>query len=286
MYVVAGVTGNTGRVVAETLIEQGARVRVVVRAEGKGEPWRARGAEVAVADLSDGAALAKALAGATGAYLLLPPDMRVADYAGASETLIQAQASAVRAAKVPHVVLLSSIAAQWPSGNGPIAALHRAEQVLGGTGAALTAVRAAYFLENFGAVLPAAKDGALPSFLPASFEMDVVATADIGRQAAQALLDGPRGQRVIQLAGPRPVTPNDVAAALARILDRPVQVREAPTAAVVPAFTSMGVGATMARLYQELYEGLMSGRVAWEGGLPVTRGRTDLETGLRSLLAR
>ena len=72
MYVVAGVTGNTGKVVAETLLAQKKPVRALVRDEAKGAEWKKRGAEVVVTELDDAAALSRALAGATGAYLLLP----------------------------------------------------------------------------------------------------------------------------------------------------------------------------------------------------------------------
>ena len=50
-YVIAGVSGNTGSVAAAALLDAGAKVRVVVRDAAKGAPWKARGAEVAVADL-------------------------------------------------------------------------------------------------------------------------------------------------------------------------------------------------------------------------------------------
>src|SRR5260370_17587051 len=73
MYVVAGVTGNTGKVVAEMLLAQRQPVRALVRDEAKGAAWKKRGAEVVVAELDDAAALGRALAAATGAYLLLPP---------------------------------------------------------------------------------------------------------------------------------------------------------------------------------------------------------------------
>src|SRR6202051_4612058 len=72
MYVVAGVTGNTGKVIAETLLAQRKPVRALVRDEAKGAEWKKRGAEVVVAELDDAAALGRALAGATGVYLLLP----------------------------------------------------------------------------------------------------------------------------------------------------------------------------------------------------------------------
>lgn len=46
MYVVTGVTGNTGSVVAKALLDAGKQVRVVVRDAAKGKPFADRGAEV------------------------------------------------------------------------------------------------------------------------------------------------------------------------------------------------------------------------------------------------
>jgi uncharacterized protein YbjT (DUF2867 family) len=67
--------------------------------------------------------------------------------------------------KVPRAVLLSSVAAQLPSGTGPIVTAHNAKQILGKVaGTRLTSVRAAYFMENILANAHAIKDGVLPVF--------------------------------------------------------------------------------------------------------------------------
>ena len=73
MYAIAGVSENTGSVVADTLLAQGEPVRVIVRDAAKGDTWRASGAEIAVAELHDRRGLTAALAGAKGAYVLVPP---------------------------------------------------------------------------------------------------------------------------------------------------------------------------------------------------------------------
>jgi uncharacterized protein YbjT (DUF2867 family) len=140
-------------------------------------------------------------------------------------------------------------------------------------------------MENWAAVLPAAKnDGVLPAFFPADLRIPMTATLDIGEVAAQALLDGPRGVRVIELSGPFDVSPNDVAATFSRILGKPVKIAEAPLSAVVPTFTSFGMSENIAGLFREMYQGIREGRVAAEPGEHV-RGTTALETTLRTLLA-
>ena len=44
MFVISGATGNTGSVVAQTLLDRGQPVRVIVRSAHKGEDWSASGA--------------------------------------------------------------------------------------------------------------------------------------------------------------------------------------------------------------------------------------------------
>jgi uncharacterized protein YbjT (DUF2867 family) len=284
MFVIAGVTGHTGKVVADTLLERGEKVRVVVRSAERGAPFAARGAEVVVASLEDEAAMRQAFGAASGAYLLSPPAMTSPDMVAERRPMLDALARAARTARLPHVVLLSSIGAQHADGNGPIKVLHYAEQVLGAA-AAVTAVRAGYFLENWAGVLQLArKDGVLPSFIPAARPVPTVATLDIGRVAAEALAAGARGRRVIELAGPTDPTPSAVAEAASRVLGRPVRVQEVPLAAAVPTFTSLGVSEGMARLFEEMYRGILDGTVAWEfRDAEPLRGRIGLDEGLRAL---
>ncbi len=287
MYAIAGVSGNTGSVVAETLLAQGKPVRVIVRDAAKGESWRGKGAEVAVASLDDAAALTLALTGVQGAYLLLPPNAATTTPLETHAKITQALATAVKTAKVPHVVLLSSVGAHQPDGTGPIRALHVAERELAATGAALTAVRAAYFQENFGGSLGSLATGTVYTFLPNDLAFPQVATRDIGRTAAAALVEGaPRGtKQVIELAGPREYSGNDAQAALTAITGKPVTVVAAPLDAVVPTFTGFGLSKEVSELYREMYAGIISGRVAYEGGTARNvRGSVTLEDTLRRLV--
>lgn len=284
MFVITGATGHTGSVAAETLLAAGQKVRVVVRNAAKAAQLAARGAEVFVADLGDQEALARAVRGARGVFLISPPDLTATDFIAARQQLTQRQVDTLVAEKVPHVVLLSSIGAQHPAGTGPILSAHNAERQLLASGLAATFVRASYFVENWGVVLQAARsDGVLPSFIAADALIPMVSTVDIGQAVARALLDGPRGVRVIELGGPSDVSPNDVAAALTRILGKPIQVVQAPLDAVVPTFTGFGASENIAGLYREMYEAFAKGKLVAERGEQV-RGTTSIETTLRALL--
>ena len=290
MFVVAGVSGHTGSVVADTLLAQGRAVRVVTRDAAKGAPWKARGAEVAATSLDDVAQLTRAFAGAEGAYVLLPPDPHAAAPLDDNRRLAGAIAAAVRASKLPHVVLLSSVGAQHQDGTGPIRALHVAERELAATGAVVTAIRAAYFMENWGLSLGMLGQGVFPTFVPPSLSFPQVATRDIGLTAARALVEGSHGPQVVQLSGPRDYSSDDVAAILAKLTGKPVKTQQGPLDAVVPTFTSFGLSTAVAELYREMYAGLASGHVAFapdSSGSTRTRsvrGTIPVEDVLRSAL--
>ena len=288
MFVIAGVTGNTGGVVADTLLAQGKKVRVIVRDAAKGDPWKKRGAEVAVAELEDAKALAAAFAGASGAYLLLPPRPTSQDLVADQKRVADAITTAVAEANLPHVVLLSSIGAQHEGGTGPIKTLHYAERRLeSATHAKLTFVRAAYFLENWGAVAGATKGGKLPTFIRPDFAMPMVSTRDIGLVAARALADGPPAKRIdiVELAGPKDWSPNDIARAFAKIVGRDVEPEAAPLEAVVPAFTSFGISKSVAENFEEMFRGIANGQVDWQGsGTRLVRGSVEADTLAKALV--
>jgi uncharacterized protein YbjT (DUF2867 family) len=284
MYVVAGATGHTGQVVAETLLDRKQPVRVIVRDEAKGAPWKARGVEVAVAALEDPQALARALAGADGVYALVPPDYRAAEPLAAQRRVVESWASAIEAAKPKHVVLLSSIGAQLPAGTGPIRGLHYAEERFARLPTALTALRAAYFLENWGGVLePVTKQGVLPSMLTPDRQVPMVATADIGRVAVELLLKGPSSKGVVELASVDH-SPQEIGALFGRLLERPIQVVPVPEQGIVPALKAAGFTDGLAELFREMNVGLNQGHIKFTG-TPV-RGQVSAETVLRKLLGR
>lgn len=281
MYVIAGVSGNTGKVVADTLLAKGERVRVVVRDAAKAAAFAARGAEVAVADLSDADALTAALKGAKGAYLLVPPNMAAVDFYAYQAEVVAALAKAITAASVPHVVFLSSIGADKPSGTGPIAGLHGAEKALSSiAGTRTTFLRASYFMENLGGSLGALAHGVFPSFTPAAFAYPMVATKDIGALAAERLLKGAEHTEVINLGGPER-SASDVALVLSELTGKTVNVAEAPVASMGATLQSYGVPATMAGLYQEMTEAMVSGHIAFDATLP----RVTPTTALREVLS-
>lgn len=285
MYVITGATGHTGSIAAHTLLDAGKKVRVLVRDPAKAAALKARGAEVFQGDLTDQEALSRAVRGAEGVFLISPPDLAAKDFIGDRKRLTRAQVATLAAARVPHVVLLSSTGAQHAAGTGVIVSTHNAEQQLRAAGVPATFVRAGYFVENWAAVVPAVKnDGVLPTFLPVDARIPSVDTRDIGATIARALLEGPRGVRVIELSGPSDVSARDVAAAFSRLLGRDIKVSQAPLDAVIPTFTSFGISPNIAGLFREMYQAVAEGRLVAEAGGEHVRGTVPLDESLRGLL--
>ncbi|HEX4419447.1 MAG TPA: NmrA family NAD(P)-binding protein [Kofleriaceae bacterium] len=286
MYVIAGVSGNTGSVVAAQLLAAKQQIRVIVRDAAKGEAWRAKGAEVAIADLEDQAALTRALTGATGAYLLLPPpNWNQTGIAAERKRKTDVLIGAVKAAKPGHVVLLSSVGAELAAGTGPIQYLHAVEDGLRTTGVPATFLRAGAFMENWGSMAAdAIAGGALYYGVTAGLAFPQVATEDIGKLAAKLLLEGGKGGvQVVELAGPVDASVQDVAAALAKVSGKPVNGVSVPPAAMIQALVGHGASQELADAFGEMADGISRGAIKFHG-TPV-RGTVTLEQRLRGLIA-
>jgi hypothetical protein len=111
----------------------------------------------------------------------------------------------------------------------------------------------------------------------------MVATRDIGTLAASLLLEGPKGTRHVNLAGPREYSANDVAKALSTLTGKTIAVAEAPLDSMAKTLEGYGFTPDLASLYHEMTGAFLSGHVAWEAG-PIVRGKTELEVLLKSIL--
>jgi uncharacterized protein YbjT (DUF2867 family) len=279
MFVVLGATGNTGSVVAERLLAAGKQVRVLVRDSKKAEGLAKKGAEVVTGSVESGADLARAFAGAEGVYLLLPPDPASTAFLEHCRRIVAAMKEALEKTAVPHAVLLSSVGAEVPSGTGPIVTVHHAEQVLGALPRTrLTAIRAAYFMENLLRLLhPMKADGVLPAFSKATdYPVPMVAARDIGEVAADALLAPPAKNEIIELTAAQPVSFADAAKAFGRVLGREVKAVSVPYEGIVPALTAVGMSAHMAGLYREMSEAADAGKCVCSGKHRTVHGKIDI----------
>jgi uncharacterized protein YbjT (DUF2867 family) len=284
MFTVTGITGNVGGVVANSLLSAGRKVRAVVRDEQKGDPWKRQGCEIAVADIHDAESLEKAFAGAEGVFAMAPPVFDPKPGFPEARSMAAALRAALEAAKPGRVVYLSTIGAQATREN--LLTQHTLiEKELKGAGVPITFLRPGWFMENFAwDVAPAREKGVIPSFLyPLDKVFPMVATEDIGRVAAELLEETWKGVRVVELEGPRRVSPNDVAATFTKLLGKPVRMELAPRDKWEEMFRAQGITNPLPRL--QMLDGFNEGWIDYEsGGAGRRKGKVELEAVLKKLV--
>ncbi|TSD83415.1 NAD-dependent epimerase/dehydratase family protein [Mycobacterium sp. KBS0706] len=286
MYAITGITGQVGGALARHLLAAGERVRAVLRDPHKGEAWAAQGCEIAVAGMDDAAALAKAFAGATAVFILPPPVFDPKPGYPEARRLGDTLVQALTAARPGRVLQLSTIGADAAQDN--LLSQHTLlEAALRDVPLPLTILRPAWFVENAAWDVASARDeGVIRSFLaPTGRPVPMVATADIGRIAAELIREDRGGRRVVELEGPRRVSPDDLAAAFAAALGRPVRVEPVPRETWENLFRSQGMKNPMPRI--RMLDGFNEGWIDFrDGGSHALKGRVEAAEVIAELVAR
>ena len=279
MYVILGASGNTGHVVAQQLLSKGKKVRVVGRNAGHLQLLAAEGAEKFVADITDAPALTKAFHQADSAYVMIPPNPTSPDFRAFQSRVGDAIAKALQDAGVKNVVALSSLGTDKSSGTGPILGLHDLEQKLNRLNANVLHLRPGYFMEN---TLPQAAairmaGSALGPIRP-DLKLPMIATCDIGKAAAEALLRLEfRGKQIQELHGQRDLDYTEAATIIGQAIGKPgLKYFQAPNDQLRAAMLQMGMSDNFVGLILEMAEALNLGYVrALE---PRTPGNTTATT--------
>ncbi len=262
MYVISGGSGNTGSIIANSLLSKGQKVRVVGRDLGRLQRFVRKGAEAFTADVSDAAALTKAFSGACAAYLILPPLNSREEQERQSDAI----AKAVKESGLRYAVHLSSYGAQVPEGTGPVAGLHSSEQKLNAiSDLNVLHVRAAYFMENnLAAIDMIHRMGMFGHALLPDLKLPMIATRDVGDYAAQRLLDLEfSGKQTRELLGERDLSMMEATAVIARGIGKPdLRYEQFSYDQVRQALTQMGFSPKKAAVYIEMFEAINAGILA------------------------
>jgi uncharacterized protein YbjT (DUF2867 family) len=245
-----------------------------------------RGCEVAIADINDATALTAAFTGAEGVFVLIPPIFDPTPGYPEVRAIVAALKEALEAARPAEVVCLSTIGAQATQPN-LLNQLGIVEQVLGQVPVPIAFLRAGWFMENSAwDVVPALETGVIPGFLqPFDKPVPMVATADIGRVAAELLQEHWSGRRIVELEGPHRITPNEIAVTFSKVLGRPVRTELVPRDRWEALFASQGMKNPAPRI--QMLDGFNAGWIEFDGGEAGSlKGKVDLEEVLKGLVER
>ncbi|MBI0329410.1 NmrA family NAD(P)-binding protein [Burkholderia plantarii] len=285
MFAITGVTGKVGGAVARRLIAAGQPVRAVVRDVTRAGPWAERGCELATARMENAASLTAAFEGAKGVFILPPSEFDPEPGFPEARAVIDAVSAAIVRARPEKVVCLSTIGAQAQQSN-LLTQRTLMEQALREMPMPVTFLRPGWFMENAAwDVASARDDGVIASYLqPLDKPVPMVATADVGRVAADLLQQTWSGVRIVELEGPRRVSPNDLASSFASVLDRPVRAEVVDRQTWDALFRSQGMKHPLPRM--RMLDGFNEGWIDFEGHPDeIVRGDVELDTVLGELVS-
>jgi uncharacterized protein YbjT (DUF2867 family) len=213
---VIGATGNVGRHVVAGLLDEGARVRALVR-----HPLTAAlPDEVAVTqgDLERPETVAMAAEGADAAFLLWPGFSA----AGASEVVAEL------ARRVSHVVYLSSARLQHDADGATEGVWSDVERLIEASGVGWTFVRAGGFAANTLDWAEQIRAGDTVRIPYPNAARSVVHERDIADVAVRALVDPRLVDRAFAVTGPAVLTQLEQVRAIGAAIGRDLRVEEQP----------------------------------------------------------
>jgi len=283
MYAITGITGKVGGAVARRLLAAGQPIRAVVRDVERAAIWAERGCELVTAHMEDVSSLTAAFDAARGVFILPPSEFDPEPGFPEACAVISAVSTAISRARPDKVVCLSTIGAQATETN-LLSQRTLMEEALRKMPMPVTFLRPGWFMENAAwDVASARNDGVISSYLqPLDKRFPMVATADVGRVAAELLQQTWSGVRIVEIEGPRRVSPNDIASAFSRVLDRPVRAEIVDRQNWETLFLSQGMKHPLPRM--RMLDGFNEGWIDFEN-CPgdVVRGEIELETVIGAL---
>ncbi len=247
---VLGGTGKTGRRVVERLAARGIPTRVGSRSADVPFDWE------------DRTTWTPALQGVGAAYVSYYPDLAVP---GAAEA-VQALAEVALGQGVRRLVLLS--------GRGEVEA-QRAERAMQDTGADVTIVRCAWFMQNFSEIdflVGPIQSGEVA--LPADHQAEPFVDADdIADVAVAALTDDRHIGEVYELTSPRLMTFADAVDEIARVAGRDIRYVPISVDEYAAAATDQGVPAEFVGFLTYLFSDVLGHNAYVTDGVQRALGR-------------
>jgi len=252
MILVTGSPGNIGTPLAQHLLRQGGKIRLMVRNPKKQDQvvadLQSRGAEIVQGDFADPGSLAHCFAGVESAFLLVPVALETAEWKG----------NFVRAAEQNGVERIVNLSVSGATSTTPIHLFRmhwEAEQTLESTGIAWSHLQPTDLARfNIRSILPTVEgQGAFYSSVGEG-RVALVDEEDVAEVAVAALTeDGHEGKKYV-LTGPKAVSYPEIADALANKLGKPVKYIDIEPAEAKKAMVAAGLPDWVADFINDLRE--------------------------------
>jgi uncharacterized protein YbjT (DUF2867 family) len=264
MIVVTAPTSQIGRRVVDSLIADGADVRVIARDPSRLSADVRERVEVVPGSHRDPEVVMPAFAGADAVFWLVPADPRAPSVEAAYVDFSRPACKAFEQRSVGRVVGVSAL------GRGTAVAAHAGyvtgslamDDLIASTGVPYRALANPSFMDNIARQTALIRDqGVVTSPISGDRTFPTCATRDIAAVAARLLLDTSwSGAGEVPVLGPEDLTFHDMARIMSEVLERPIRFQREPGAAFQERMVRFGKSEAMAR-------GLLDMALAKDAGL-------------------
>jgi uncharacterized protein YbjT (DUF2867 family) len=227
IILVTGATGNQGGAIARHLLQRGKfKVRAMVRDQNKpaAQALQQAGAELVQADFNDRASLDRAVQGIYGVFSMQ-------DFREGAEVEIRhgrALADAANAAGIEHFIYSSVGSAERNTGIPHFDSKFQVEEYIRSLSLPYTILRPVFFFYNYNGMRSMVDNGTLFQPLSPDTKLQQLSEEDYGKMVVE-VFERPADfmNRAIEVASIEMTMP-EVAAALSRVLGKPVNYQQIP----------------------------------------------------------
>ena len=279
--IITGSLGNVAKPLAQQLIAKGHDITVISSNETKRSEIESLGAKAAIGSVTDVEFLKETFKGADSVFLMTPPMIDATDIIEKTINVGKNYAEAVAETGVKRLVMLSSVGADSPIENGPIAGIHHIEKIYSNLATvSSTFLRAGNFYINFFNDIPLIKNaGIIGANYSADVKVPLVHPKDIAKAAAEELIKTSSDQKIRYV-----VSDNRKAGDFAKVFGAAIGKPDLPWVEFTDEQTFEGISQAglpeeMAKLYEEMGRGIRNGIVQEDFikyGSPI-EGETKLE---------
>ena len=275
MIVITAPTGSIGKHVLKTVIESGARIRVIARDPSRLPAEILKGIEVVPGSHGDADVVNRAFEGADSVFWLCPPDPRASSVEAAYLSFTRPACEALRRQGVRRVVGISALGRGLPIARhaGYVTASLAMDDMIASTGVSFRALTMPSFMDNiFRQVAPIRNRGMFFSPICGNRKFPTCATRDIAAVAVRLLLDPSwNGQGSVPVLGPEDLSFDDMAQIMSEVLGKTVRFQQITAEAFKAQLISNGMSDAMA-------QGMLDMAIAKNDGLDIAEPRTPQST--------
>ncbi|MBC7798406.1 MAG: NAD(P)H-binding protein [Pyrinomonadaceae bacterium] len=277
MILVTTPTGRTGNIILKTLIERGEKVRVLARKPERISPDVAAKIEVSKGSLLEKSDLTTALAGCESLYFCIP-ESNTHDGINYYENFAKIAADAIRESDVKRIVYLSGGGKNTKLNAGIALGLHKAEDVLAESGAALRALRCPVFFESLlYQIEPITRAGMF--FMPMSgdYKAPQVAAQDIADVAVKWLMDKSwNDTKGVGVHGAENISYNEIAAAMSLAMNKTIRFQQVTRHDYIKTLLGIGSSEAFANALTDMFEAIPQGLYEMEKRTSETTTATSI----------